>query len=103
MNDKSSLQVSDEQAAAVQKTENRVTLESIQAKIAEVEYVNPKAAPHMTIAIVKLTNGYIVLGESAPADPENFNAELGQKFALENATRKIWPMEGYLLCEKLAA
>lgn len=98
-----SLEVTDAESAAVQKTPNRVSLESIQAKIAHVEYYNPAVAPQMTIAIVKLTNGFVVLGESAPADPENFNAELGQKFALENATRKIWPMEGYLLCEKLAA
>lgn len=101
--EKSSLQVSDDQAAAVAKTENRVTLESVQAKIEQVEYVNPVFAPQMTVAIVKCRNGFVVIGESASADPKNFNAELGRKFALENATRKIWQMEGYLLCEKLAA
>jgi len=100
---KSSLQISDDQAAAVQQTPHRVTLDSIQSKIDQIEYYNPVFAPQMTVAIVKLSNGFIVLGESAPADPKNYDAELGRKFALENATRKIWPLEGYLLCEKLAA
>lgn len=101
MNNVSSLQVTDDQSKAVQKTPNRVSLESITEKVDRVEYINPELAPHFTIAIVKLKNGYLVTGESAPADPENFNAELGRKFAYENAIRKVWPMEGYLLCEKL--
>lgn len=101
MSDQSSLQVSDDQAAAVQKTENRVTLASIESKIERVEYINPETSPQLTIAVVRLSNGFVMLGQSAPADPANFNEELGRKFALEDATRKIWPMEGYLLCEKL--
>lgn len=99
---KSSLEVTDEQSAAVQKTPNRVTLESIKDKIAEVEYVRPAMAPQFTLAIVKMSNGFVVTGESAPADPANFNKELGEKFALENAIRKIWPLEGYRLCNDLA-
>jgi N4 Gp49/Sf6 Gp66 family protein len=103
MTETSSLQVSDNQAAAVQKTENRVPLSKIEEKIRDVEYINPASVPHFTLAIVRLKNGFIVTGESAPADPNNFNKELGQKFAYENAVRKIWPMEGYLLCEKLTS
>lgn len=97
-----SLEESNEAAKAVAKTENRVDLESIKEKIDSVEYIIPGSAPHFTIAVVKLKNGYLVTGESAPADPNNYNQELGQKFAYEAAVRKIWPMEGYLLCEKLA-
>lgn len=57
----------------------------------------------MTIAVVIMRNGYVVLGKSAPADPENFNLELGQKFAREDAVRQIWPLMGYALREKLVA
>lgn len=103
MTNPSSLQVTDDEAKAVQKTENRVPLNAIEEKIADVEYINPSSVPHFTLAIVRLKNGFVVTGESAPADPANFNEELGKKFARENAIRKIWPMEGYLLCEKLAA
>lgn len=96
-----SLNVTDEQAKAVQKTPNRVTLEHIEAKVSKVEYINPPSAPYFTIAVVYMSNGYMVLGEAAPADPANFDEELGKKFAYESAIRKIWPLEGYLLCQKL--
>lgn len=103
MTEKSSLEVTDSEAATVQKTGNRVTLASINEKVETVEYVNPKLAPHFTLAIVKLKNGYVVTGQSAPADPANYNEELGKKFAFEDAVRRVWPLEGYALCEKLAA
>lgn len=103
MTEKSSLEVTDSEAAAVQKTGNRVTLASINEKVETVEYVNPTLAPHFTLAIVKLKNGYVVTGQSAPADPANYNEELGKKFAFEDAVRRVWPLEGYALCEKLAA
>lgn len=98
-----SLESSDAQAAAVAKTENRVTLDSIKAKVVSTEYSHPELAPHFTLAIVKLTNGYIITGQSAPADPANFDKALGEKFSLEDALRKVWALEGYLLCEKMAA
>jgi hypothetical protein len=97
------LTVTDQAAAAVQKTPNRVSLDSIKAKIAEVEYHSPALCPHMTVAFVKLANGFIVIGESAPADPANFDADLGRQFAMENAIRKIWPLEGYALRERMTA
>jgi len=48
-----------------------------------------------------LQNGFTVVGESACASPENFNAELGRKIARENARNKIWMLEGYLLKQRL--
>lgn len=56
----------------------------------------------LTVCCLTLTNGFTVTGESACASPANFNAELGQKIAREHAKQKIWPLEGYLLREKLA-
>lgn len=94
---------SDAEAAAVQKTPHRVTLESIEAKVESVEYINPQSAPHVTLAFVKLKNGFVLTGKSAPADPNNYNEELGKKFSYEDAVRQAWAHEGYLLCEKLAA
>jgi hypothetical protein len=57
----------------------------------------------MTVCALTLRNGYIVLGESAAASAENFDAAIGRKIARENARNKIWALEGYLLREKLAA
>lgn len=55
-----------------------------------------------TACLLTLANGYTVLGESACASPENFNAELGRKIARENAKNKIWALEGYLLRQNLS-
>lgn len=57
----------------------------------------------LTFCVLVLKNGFTVTGESACASPENFNAELGQKIARANAVNKIWPLEGYLLKQQLAA
>lgn len=96
-----SLKIADAAAAAVQKTPNRVTLDSIIEKIEAEEYLHPEVIPHLTICVIRLKNGFSLVGKSAPADPENFNPELGRQFAREDAIRQIWPLEGYALRERL--
>lgn len=56
----------------------------------------------LTICVLVLRNGFTVTGESACASPENFDAEIGQNIARANAIQKIWPLEGYLLKQKLS-
>lgn len=96
-----SLEETDRAAAEVQKTPRRVTLESIKDAIVHVEYYRPTSAPHFTIAVVCLQNGFVVVGSSAPADPANYDKALGERFAYEDAVRKIWPLMGYALRDKL--
>lgn len=92
----------------------RVSLSDIEGAIA-AQYlftgeaaVRAIAAPVMpslsllTICILVMKNGFTVIGKSAPASPENFNAELGQKLAYEDAIRQLWPLMGYALRDKLA-
>ena len=55
----------------------------------------------LTFCVLILENGFTVTGESACASPENFDAELGRKIARDNAVNKIWPLEGYVLRQKL--
>lgn len=98
----SSLEVGDAAAAAVAKTPNRVTLDSMKAKISSVEFIRPKSAPTTTIAVVILENGFSLIGTSASADAKNFDAEFGQKVAEENALSKMWPLEGYPLRQRLS-
>lgn len=57
----------------------------------------------LTLCIIVLKNGFTVVGKSACASPENYDRELGNKIARVNAVEQIWPLEGYLLREKLAA
>jgi hypothetical protein len=55
----------------------------------------------LTVCCLTLENGFTVTGESACASPENFNSELGEKIAFNNAREKIWMLEGYLLKQRL--
>jgi hypothetical protein len=108
-----SLQVTDQQAAAVAKAP-RVTLDDINNSIAaEYTFTASKAISGcpgendqdmniLTMCLLKMKNGFIVIGKSAPASPENVNAGLGAKFAREDAIRQLWPIMGYALREKLA-
>ena len=68
---------------------------------AEQYHVFPNTT--MTVCALTLLNGYIVIGESAAASPENFDADIGRKIARENARNKIWALEGYLLREQLSS
>ena len=97
----SSVRMTDDESKAVQKTPHRVTLDSILAKIEHTDFLHPPRHPHMTIAVLTLRNGFIIIGKSTPADPENFDAELGKKFATEDAIRQIWVLEAYLLRQRM--
>jgi hypothetical protein len=98
----SSLEVSDQEAADMQKSKHRVTLENLLGKIVHEDYIHPEMAPHMTIAVLMTANGFVLVGKAAPADPANFDEALGRKFAKEDAIRQLWALEGYLLCERLS-
>lgn len=95
-----SLEITEQESAAVA-VAPRVTLDSMEAKIESETYTVIDGI--LTLCTVKMANGFYVTGESAPASPENFNAELGKKFARESAVRQLWKLEGYALREKLAA
>lgn len=105
-----------EDLAAKGATAPRVTLESMKARIVH-EYcftvgaaVQALGLPHMggpldilTICVLTLDNGWTLVGKSAPASAENFDVAKGQTFAFEDALRQLWPLEGYLLRDRLAA
>jgi hypothetical protein len=61
----------------------------------------PPALELLTFCVLVLQNGFTVTGQSACASPENFNAEIGQRIAREDAIRQVWPLMGYQLREQL--
>lgn len=78
----------------------RVTPARIEEVIVSQDYyVFPGTT--VTVCCIHLENGFTAVGESACASPENFDAELGRRLAREDAKRKIWPLEGYLLKQRL--
>ncbi len=92
-------------------TAPRVTPERIESVISAEYFFTAadatKDSPQMpelgllTICVLVLRNGFTVLGKSACASPENFNAELGRKIARADAVNQIWPLEGYALRQYL--
>lgn len=94
------------------KQHRRVTEESIKAKIKRITYSNeyfrtPFESPERsinctTICMITMKNGFTVIGHSTPADPRNYDAAVGRRYAYENAFRQLWQLEGYLLVEYLS-
>lgn len=117
-----SLNVTDRAAAAVA-IAPRVTLAEIEASISARHFLSGTTAANcadhsdepselddrtyaslkaLTICLLVMKNGFTIIGKSAPASPENFNAELGRKLAYEDAVRQLWPLMGFALRDKLA-
>lgn len=96
------LSLDEAKAVVATKTAPRVTEESIKAKIENVYYETLAlgTAPG-TLCIIVMKNGWMSTGFSAPADPRNFDAEVGKRYAYDNAFKPLWQLEGYLLREQL--
>lgn len=57
----------------------------------------------LSICLVVFRNGFVVIGKSAPASAENYDREVGRKFAYEDAIRQAWPLFGFALRDRLLA
>lgn len=89
----------------------RITPADIAAAIAAEYYFTADAALQeapihpslrlLTFCVLVLQNGFTVVGTSACASPANFDAELGRKIARKHAVDQVWPLEGYLLKQRL--
>lgn len=78
----------------------KITLEGIKAKIkGETYLVLPNG--RTTVCQLTLENGFTVEGYSACVDSSEFNLDLGRKYAFDDAMNKIWPLEGYLLAQRM--
>lgn len=78
----------------------RVTPERLEEVIAGEAY-HTFPGTTLTVCVLTLQNGFLVTGESACVSTANFDQELGNRIARENAKQKIWNLEGYLLKQRL--
>lgn len=84
-------------------TAPRVMPKTIDAMVASLTFKTHRFEGTTTmVALALLPNGFSVgMGQSACASPENFNAEVGEKIAVDNARdaarQKLWELEGYVL------
>lgn len=76
----------------------RVTSEMLDANIKETAYLQHGL---LTICVLTLQNGFMVTGESACADEENFDLDVGKRLAFHNARNQIWKFMGYELKTQL--
>jgi hypothetical protein len=91
--------VSEKELAAVA-VAPRVTAQDVDEAIARESYTRLSGST-TTVCELTLQNGFTVLGESACADPANFNQELGERLSHGQAKNKIWAFLGYELKTKL--
>ena len=84
----------------------RITPEDIEANIVHTDVVTFTTHSRQVLrwAVLTTRNGFAVTGKpSCSVSPENDNAEIGQRIAIENAKSELWPLMGYELKSKLAA
>lgn len=77
-----------------------VTVDGMLAKIKDTHFWHHET---LTVCVIKLENGFFVVGHSACVDPANFDAVVGERYAYENAFKQIWQLEGYALRERMHA
>lgn len=78
----------------------RLTPADIDAAVVSESFTVLPSGKAMVCELI-LRNGFSVRGESACVSKENFNFEIGQKIAREDARNKVWLLEGYALQERL--
>jgi hypothetical protein len=86
-------------------TAPRVTEADLEANIVDVEFVKhvAKSGQVLRWAVLTTQSGFAVTGDpSASVSKENDSQELGERFALANAKRALWPLMGYALKQELA-
>lgn len=93
------LSLDEAKARVAEKTAPKVTEDAIKAKIHSVAYLPVGEAG--TICVITMANGWISTGFSAPASLDNFDPEVGKRYAYEQAFRPLWQLEGYLLRTRL--
>jgi len=78
----------------------RISIADVDSRISCETYT---ILPSKRTIICELTlkNGFTVRGESSCVSVENFNEELGKKISKDDARKKIWILEAYLLKENL--
>ncbi len=81
----------------------QVAVEQINELVDSLEYrYHQFEGTTLTVCTASLPNGFsVAVGQSACIDPDNFNAETGQRIARENARKQaienLWQFEGYRL------
>ena len=80
--------------------ERKLTKEFLESEIKEVQY--QRLSGTITHCTIVTKSGFTFTGESACVDPNNFNQEIGEQVAYDNAFEKMWTPYGFWLHKALA-
>lgn len=78
---------------------NKITKEFLESEIISVEYNRLQGT--LTHCAITVKSGFVFTGESACVDPNNFNQEIGEKIAYEQAVDQMWMPYGFWLHQKM--
>lgn len=78
-------------------TGDRVTKESIEARIAEVDYQTLiLCGKKFMYCAIKMDNGFVVVGKpSVCIDAANWREEIGREVSYDNTFEELWALEAY--------
>ncbi len=86
----------------------KITTNAIEDRIVSEDYVFLKdlfpgkpELHRMTLCFLTLDNGFVSSGESSCVDFANFDADMGKKYARQDAFEKLWIPLGFELRTKL--
>jgi hypothetical protein len=74
----------------------KLTKEYIESLVVSTKYFY---TDKVTICVLTPKNGFEITAYSGTIDPENFDKEIGEKIAYNNAINILWGHEGYLATE----
>lgn len=78
---------------------NKITKEFLEGEIIAVEY--KRLSERLTHCTITVKNGFQFTGESACVDPTDYNEDIGNKIAYNNAFGKMWMPYGFWLRQKM--
>lgn len=72
----------------------KLTREELEGLIDRIEYFTV-ANTTTTMCALILKSGFVVVGKSACINPSDFDTQLGEQIAREDALAQLWELEGY--------
>lgn len=78
----------------------KITKEFLESEIIQIDY--KRLGSKITHCTITTKSGFVFTGESACVDPTNYDEDIGNKIAYDNAFGKMWMPYGFWLHKALA-
>lgn len=78
----------------------KVTSQEVDDAIKDITYT--RLGQKIVVAHIILQDGFEVIGKAGVVNSEEFDMEIGKKYALENAKQRVWEHMGSILQDRIA-